>query len=140
MPRRRVNQAIISIIARPNLMTPIMDLGDIVANPTRTNGLTFFYAGSAQTNDNMKVYALDDQGAWDELRTRYGTVSATLSIGRLFQTTWGTTPLIPTDVIPFFPSNSNSNLHLRAIQGPISILVDDFVIVYDQAAKTEVQC
>ena len=28
-----------------DLMTPIWDMSDIVQNPTRTNGLTFFYAG-----------------------------------------------------------------------------------------------
>ena len=60
-------------------MTPIWDMSDIVANPTRTNGLSFFYTGSAQPNDGMKVYAFDQQGNWDELANIAGTVGATLS-------------------------------------------------------------
>ena len=76
-----------------NLMTPIMDMSDIVTNPTRTNGLTFFYTGSAQVNDNMKVYALDNTGTWDELANIAGTVGASLAIGKRFRTiTWVTPP------------------------------------------------
>ncbi len=124
-----------------DLMTPIMDMSDIVANPTRTNGLTFFYTGSAQTNDNMKVYALDAQGAWDELANIAGTVGATLSNWQTISNNHmgHTTPLIPTDVNSHFHSNSRFKFTFTSDSSgtDIGYWFDDFVIVYDQAARTE---
>ena len=124
-----------------DLMTPIMDMSDIVANPTRTNGLTFFYTGSAQTNDNMKVYALDNQGAWDELANIAGTVGATLSNWQTISNNHmgHTTPLIPTDVNSHFHSNSRFKFTFASDSSgtDIGYWFDDFVIVYDQAARTE---
>ena len=54
--------------------------------------MTFFYTGSAQVNDNMKVYALDNQGAWDELANIAGTVGRHSPTGKRFQTTTWATP------------------------------------------------
>lgn len=124
-----------------SLMTPIWDMSDIVSNPTRTNGLTFFYTGSAQVNDNMKVYAMDNQGAWDELANIAGTVGATLSNWQTISNNHmgHTTPLIPADVSSHFHSNSRFKFTFTSDMSgtDVGYWFDDFVIVYDQAARTE---
>ena len=124
-----------------DLMTPIMDMSDIVENPTRTNGLTFFYTGSAQANDNMKVYAIDNQGAWDELANIAGTVGATLANWQTISNNHmgHTTPLIPTDANSHFHSNSRFKFTFTSDSSgtDVGYWFDDFVIVYDQAARTE---
>jgi len=124
-----------------SLMTPIWDMSDIVPNPTRTNGLTFFYTGSAQVNDNMKVYALDNQGAWDELANIAGTVGATLSNWQTISNNHmgHTTPLIPVDVNSHFHSNSRFKFTFTSDSSgtDVGYWFDDFVIVYDQSARTE---
>lgn len=124
-----------------SLMTPIWDMSDIVSNPTRTNGLTFFYTGSAQVNDNMKVYAINNQGAWDELANIAGTVGATLSNWQTISNNHmgHTTPLIPADVSSHFHSNSRFKFTFTSdLSGTdVGYWFDDFVIVYDQAARTE---
>ncbi|MGB1797665.1 MAG: hypothetical protein ACPHM4_00115 [Candidatus Poseidoniaceae archaeon] len=124
-----------------SLMTPIWDMSDVVPNPTRTNGLTFFYTGSAQVNDNMKVYALDNQGAWDELANIAGTVGATLSNWQTISNNHmgHTTPLIPVDVSSHFHSNSRFKFTFTSDSSgtDVGYWFDDFVIVYDQSARTE---
>ena len=124
-----------------DLMTPIWDMSDIVPNPTRTNGVTFFYAGSAQVNDGMKVYALDDQGNWDELANIAGTVGATLSNWQTISNTHmgHTTPLIPSDTASHFHSNSRFKFTFTSDSSgtDVGYWFDDFVIVYDQSARTE---
>ncbi|MBF14664.1 MAG: hypothetical protein CMA97_04010 [Euryarchaeota archaeon] len=124
-----------------DLMTPIWDMSDIVSSPTRTNGLTFFYAGSAQQNDAMKVYAFDNQGNWDELATIAGTVGATLSNWQTISNNnmGHTTPLIPADATTHFHSNSRFKFTFSSDSSgtDIGYWFDDFVIVYDQSARTE---
>ena len=123
------------------LMTPIWDMSDIVQNPSRTNGLTFFYAGSAQPNDSMKVSALDNQGNWDELVNIVGTVGATLSNWKTISNTHmgHTTPLIPSDAATHFHSNSRFKFSFTSDSTgtDIGYWFDDFVIVYDQSARNE---
>ena len=124
-----------------DLMTPIWDMSDIVQNPTRTNGLTFFYAGSAQPNDSMKVFALDNQGNWDELANIAGTVGATLSNWQTISNTHmgHTTPLIPSDTTTHFHSNSRFKFSFTSDSTgtDVGYWFDDFVIVYDQSARNE---
>ena len=124
-----------------DLMTPIWDMSDIVANPTRTNGLTFFYAGSAQPNDGMKVYAFDRQGNWDELANIAGTVGATLSNWQTISNNHmgHTTPLIPADMASHFHSNSRFKFTFTSDSAgtDVGYYFDDFVIVYDQSARIE---
>ena len=124
-----------------DLMTPIWDMSDIVQNPTRTNGLTFFYAGSAQPNDSMKVFALDNQGNWDELANIAGTVGATLSNWQTISNTHmgHTTPLIPSDAATHFHSNSRFKFSFTSDSTgtDVGYWFDDFVIVYDQSARNE---
>ncbi|MGB2425134.1 MAG: hypothetical protein ACPIBN_02750 [Candidatus Poseidoniaceae archaeon] len=124
-----------------DLMTPIWDMSDIVQNPTRTNGLTFFYAGSAQPNDSMKVFALDNQGNWDELANIAGTVGATLSNWQTISNSHmgHTTPLIPSDATTHFHSNSRFKFTFTSDSSgtDVGYWFDDFVIVYDQSARNE---
>ncbi|MAY04569.1 MAG: hypothetical protein CMB25_03075 [Euryarchaeota archaeon] len=124
-----------------DLLTPIWDMSDIVSNPTRTNGITFFYTGSAQQNDAMKVYALNRQGNWDELVNIAGTVGATLSNWQTISNNHmgHTTPLVPLDTANHFHSNSRLKFAFTSdVSGTdIGYWFDDFVIVYDQTARTE---
>ena len=122
-----------------DLMTPIWDMSDIVANPTRTNGLSFFYTGSAQPNDGMKVYAFDQQGNWDELQISQELLEQHYPIGERFRTIiWVTTPLIPADMSSHFHSNSRFKFTFTSdSSGTMSAISDDFVIVYDQSARIE---
>ena len=124
-----------------DLMTPIWDMSDIVANPTRTNGITFFYAGSAQPNDGMKVYAFDQQGNWDELANIAGTVGATLANWQTISNNHmgHTTPLIPADMSSHFHSNSRFKFTFTSDSSgtDVGYYFDDFVLVYDQSARIE---
>ncbi len=124
-----------------DLMTPIWDMSDIVSNPTRTNGLTFFYSGSAQPNDSMKVYAMNNQGNWDELATIAGTVGATLSNWKTISNNHmgHTTPLIPADTASHFHSNSRFKFSFTSDSSgtDVGYWFDDFVVVYDQSARME---
>ena len=124
-----------------DLMTPIWDMSDIVSNPTRTNGLTFFYSGSAQPNDSMKVYAMNNQGTWDELATIAGTVGATLSNWQTISNNHmgHTTPLIPADTASHFHSNSRFKFTFTSDSSgtDVGYWFDDFVVVYDQSARME---
>ena len=124
-----------------DLMTPIWDMSDIVSNPTRTNGLTFFYSGSAQPNDSMKVYAMNNQGNWDELATIAGTVGATLSNWKTISNNHmgHTTPLIPADTASHFHSNSRFKFTFTSDSSgtDVGYWFDDFVVVYDQSARME---
>ena len=124
-----------------DLMTPIWDMSDIVSNPTRTNGLTFFYSGSAQPNDSMKVYAMNNQGTWDELATIAGTVGATLSNWQTISNhhMGHTTPLIPADTASHFHSNSRFKFTFTSDSSgtDVGYWFDDFVVVYDQSARME---
>ncbi len=124
-----------------DLMTPIWDMSDIVSNPTRTNGVTFFYAGSAQPNDNMKVYAFNNLGNWDELANIAGTVGETLSNWKTISNNHmgHTTPLIPTNPATHFHANSRFKFTFTSDSSgtDIGYYFDDFVIVYDQSARME---
>ena len=97
-----------------------------------------FYTGSAQPNDGMKVYALDQQGNWDELANIAGTVGATLSNWRTISNNHmgHTTPLIPADMSSHFHSNSRFKFTFTSDSSgaDVGYFFDDFVIVYDQSA------
>ena len=41
---------------RRDVTTLVMDMSDAFQNPSRTNGLSFFYTGSTAANDKLTIY------------------------------------------------------------------------------------
>ena len=124
-----------------DLMTPIWDLSDAIANPTRANGITFFFTGSANQNDGLKVYAFDRQGGWDELASIAGSAGSSLSNWRTsFTTHMGhTTPIMPASPSEHFHSNSRFKFSFfsDSTGTDVGYWFDEFILLYDQSARSE---
>ena len=123
------------------LITPYMDMSDAVNNPSRTNGLTFFYTGSILNGDVMKVYVNNNNGIWTEMASVSGTIDQVFTDGANWQT-WSVnhaganSPLIPVQ-----QQNFNSQTQFKfeftsdSVNNDIGLWMDDIVIVYDQKVK-----
>ena len=124
-----------------SLTTPVYDFSDVVYNPLMTNGMSFFYTGSADTNDELKVYAKNQNGAWDELATIAGTVDANLGEWRTISNAnmGHTTPLIPINPSQHLHANSQFQFTFTSDSSGTSngYWIDDIVIIYDQSARVE---
>ncbi len=124
-----------------SLTTPILDFSDAVYNPLMTNGISFFYTGSAAANDELKLYAKNQNGAWDELVTISGTVDANLGEWRTISNVnmGHSTPLIP--VIPSQHLHANSQFKFTFTSDSSGTSngywIDDIVVIYDQSARNE---
>ena len=59
-----------------SLTTPVMDLSDAIANPSRTSGLSFFYTGSTAVNDKLTIFGKNTFGAWSEVGSISGTIDS----------------------------------------------------------------
>ena len=125
------------------LTTPVMDMSDAVSSPTRTNGLSFFYTGSAATNDRLKVQVKTALGGWFDLRTVQGTVDQSFADGQDYRTfsvsdRGGISPLIP---VP--PEHFHTQTQFRflfesdASVTDIGYYLDELVFVYDQKVRQE---
>ncbi|MGB1955597.1 MAG: hypothetical protein ACPHUK_08380, partial [Candidatus Poseidoniaceae archaeon] len=121
-----------------SLTTPIMDFSDVVPNPLMTNGISFFYTGSADTNDELKLYAKNQNGAWDELATIAGTVDVNLGEWRTISNSnmGHTTPIIPVNPTQHLHTNSQFRFTFTSDSSGTSngYWIDDIVIIYDQSA------
>lgn len=123
------------------LETPAMDMSDAVGNPLRTNGMTFFYTGSSQPGDEMKVYIQDNAGTNTELATLSGTIDQMFLDGASWQTfsvnsKGATSPLIPAPQSAFSTATKfRFVLTTDATINDIGFWLDDIVIVYDQKVK-----
>ena len=124
-----------------SLTTPVYDFSDVVFNPLMTNGISFFYTGSADTNDELKVYAKNQNGAWDELATIAGTVDESLGEWRTISNAnmGHTTPLIPVNPSQHLHANSQFQFTFTSDSSGTSngYWIDDIVIIYDQSARVE---
>ena len=124
-----------------SLTTPIFDFSDVVYNPLMTNGITFFYTGSAETNDELKLYAKNLNGAWDDLATISGTVDVNLGEWRTISNAnmGHTTPLIPVNPSQHLHANSQFKFTFTSDSSGTSngYWIDDIVIIYDQSARVE---
>jgi uncharacterized membrane protein len=124
-----------------SLITPAIDLSDAVEAPTRTNGITFFYSGSAAVNDYLKVYSKNTAGGWNELATISGTIDNNFADGSNWQTfsvsnKGFTSPLIPVPQADFHSqSQFKFEFYSDASGVDIGYWVDDIVILYDQKVK-----
>lgn len=120
------------------LLMPAMDLSDKVSNPTRTNGLSFYYTGSLVNGDYVKLFAKEGTGIWTEISSITGTIDQTFADGANWQT-WSvnnqgySSPIIP---IPdqFFHQNSQFKFVFTSdsANNDIGLWIDEIVIVYDQ--------
>jgi len=124
-----------------SLITPVLDLSDAVENPSRTNGMTFFYTGSAAANDQLKMYSKNTAGGWNELGTISNTIDNNFADGSNWQTfsvnnRGYASPLIP---VPQADFHSQSQFKFEffsdATGVDIGYWIDDLVILYDQKVK-----
>ena len=124
-----------------SLTTPVLDFSDAVYNPLMTNGLSFFYTGSADVNDVLKLYAKNQNGAWDELATIAGEVDVNLGEWRTISNTnmGHTTPLIPVNPQQHLHANSQFRFTFTSDSSGTSngYWIDDIVVIYDQSARAE---
>ncbi len=123
------------------LETPAFDMSDAVIAPLQTNGLSFFYTGSSQPGDELKVYVQNNAGTSTELATISGTIDQVFIDGASWQTfsvnNQGTSsPLIPAPQSGFSPSTKfRFILTTDASVNDVGFWLDDIVIVYDQKVK-----
>ena len=123
------------------LETPAFDMSDAVENPLRTNGLSFFYTGSSQTGDELKVYVQNSAGANTQLGNIAGTVDQVFIDGASWQTfsvnsQGATSPLIPAPQSGFSPATKFRFVFTADASGnDVGFWLDDIVIMYDQKVK-----
>ena len=125
-----------------DLITPVMDMSDAIPNPTRTNGISFYYTGSLGNGDFVRIYSMNPSNSWTELASITGTVDNDFSDSANWQT-WSVnnagafSPLVPSPQQNFhinsqfrfgFTSDANVN--------DIGLWMDDIVIVYDQKLRS----
>lgn len=123
------------------LETPAIDMSDAVDSPTRTNGMTFFYTGSSQQGDELKMYVQDAGGINTELGSISGLIDQSFIDGASWQTfsvtdQGATSPLIPAPTSEFTSSTKFRFVFTSdALNEDIGFWLDDIVIVYDQKVK-----
>lgn len=123
------------------LETPAFDMSDAVSNPLRTNGLSFFYTGSSQPGDELKVYVQDNAGTNTQLGGISGTVDQVFIDGANWQTFSVNSQGITSPLIPAPQSAFSSSTKFRfvfttdAVNNDIGFWMDDIVIMYDQKVK-----
>lgn len=124
-----------------SMTTPVMDLSDAVANPTRTNGLSFFYTGSTAANDKLTMYGRNAFGAWDEIGSISGTVDQSFTDGANWQTfsinnKGANSPLLPVAADLFHASSQFKYEFTSDASGTdLGFYIDDIVMVYDQKVR-----
>ena len=126
-----------------SLTTPVMDMSDAVSSPTRTNGLSFFYTGSAATNDRLKVQVKTSFGGWFDLTTVQGTVDQSFSDGQDYRTFSVSDRGFVSPLIPVPQEHYHSQTQFRflfesdASITDIGYYLDELVFVYDQKVRPE---
>ena len=125
------------------LTTPVMDMSDAVSSPTRTNGLSFFYTGSAATNDRLKVQVKTVAGGWFDLTTVQGTVDQSFADGQDYRTFSVNDGGVISPLIPVPQEHYHSQTQFRflfesdASITDIGYYLDELVFVYDQKVRPE---
>ena len=126
-----------------SLVTPVMDMSDAVSNPTRTNGLSFYYTGSVQTGDVLKIEVLSAMGGWYQLGSVSASVDQNFIDGQDYQTfsvnhAGATSPLIPIPQEYFHSQTKFRFLFESDASGTdIGYYLDELVFVYDQKVRPE---
>ena len=125
------------------LTTPVMDMSDALTNPTRTNGVSFFYTGSTAANDKLTIHGKNAFGAWAEVGSITGTIDNVFTDGANWQTfsvsnKGHNSPLIPV-ADELFHANSQFKFEFTsdATGTDIGFYIDDIVFVYEQKVRPE---
>jgi uncharacterized membrane protein len=125
-----------------SLTTPVMDMSDAVTNPSRTNGLSFYYTGSAETNDRLKVQVKTVFGGWFDLITVQGSVDQNFIDGQDYRTFTANDGGITSPLIPVPQEHFHAQTQFRflfesdATLTDIGYYFDELVIIYDQKVRT----
>lgn len=127
------------------LTSPTLDLADGLTSGTRTMGLSFFYTGSVVAPDRLSVEAKTPTGTWEELMGFSGTIDQDfLTDGASWNTFSIESGGHVSPVIPLAPArhlHANSafrwTLNTDASVQDIGLWMDEIVILYDQAARSE---
>ncbi len=124
-----------------SLVTPVMDMSDAVSNPTRTNGLGFYYTGSVIAGDVLKIEVLSPMGAWYQLGSISNSIDQNFVDGQDYQTfsvthAGATSPLIPTPA-EYFHSQTQFRFLFESDGSATDIgyYLDELVFVYDQKVR-----
>ena len=126
-----------------SLVTPVMDMSDAVESPSRTNGLTFYYTGSADTNDNLKVQVKTVAGGWANVANVQGTVDQDFTTGQDYRTFSVNNGGLASPLIPVPQEHFHSQTQFRflfesdAVGVDIGYYFDELVFVYDQKVREE---
>jgi len=126
-----------------SLVTPVMDMSDVAPNPTRTNGLSFFYTGSAASGDVLKIEVLTAMGGWFQLGSISNTIDQDFADGQDYQTFsvnngGATSPLIPVPQEHFHSQTQFRFLFESDASGTdIGYYLDELVFVYDQKVRQD---
>ena len=125
------------------MTTPVMDMSDAFQNPSRTNGLSFFYTGSTAANDKLTIYGKNTFGAWVEVGSITGTVDAVFTDGGTWQTfsvvnKGHASPLIPVED-GLFHGNSQFKFEFTsdASGTDVGFFIDEIVFVYEQKVRPQ---
>ncbi len=127
--------------ALSSMTSPVMDLSDAYVNPTRTNGLSFYYTGSTAANDKLTMYGKNAFGAWSEIGSISGTIDQTFSDGANWQTfsvnnKGAASPLLPVAQELFHSASQFKYEFSSDASGTdIGFYIDDIVMVYDQKVR-----
>ena len=126
-----------------SLVTPVFDMSDAITNPTRTNGIAYFYTGSIASGDSLKTYSMGPSNNWVELSSITGTVDNDFSDSADWNT-WSInhagaiSPLIPSPQQNFHVNSQfRFGFSSDAINNDIGLWIDDIVIVYDQRLRVQ---
>ena len=65
------------------------------ANPSRTNGVSFFYTGATATNDKLTIFGKNRFGAWSEVGSISGVIDNVFIDGANWQPSASTTKATP---------------------------------------------
>ena len=124
-----------------SLVFPAMNLSDAHPNPLRTNGFSFYYTGSLAPNDTIKMQALSNLGAWNDIGTLQGTVDNSFIDGASWLTfsladKGASSPIVPV-ASQYFHQNSQFRFLFEsdASGNDIGFWFDEIVIVYDQKVR-----
>lgn len=124
-----------------SLVTPVMDMSDAISNPTRTNGIAYFFTGSIASGDSVKTYSMSPSNSWVELVSISGTIDNDFSGGSDWQTASINDGGIVSPLIPSPQQNFHANSQFRfgfssdAVNDDIGLWIDDIVIIYDQKLR-----
>ncbi len=123
------------------MTTPVMDMSDAILNPLRTNGLSMFYTGGAEANDQLTISGRNTAGQWVQYHAITGVIDNDFNDGASWQTfsfadKGHASPLLPI-TSDMFHSTSQFKFEFSsdASGSDIGYYLDEIVFVYDQKVR-----